>query len=159
MTSRRSDSKPRHTDPSYEGPVWDEETGYRWQWARLAPMIPVRVRALAFAVPALLGGLAYWALSDKGGRAALSFVAGVALAGLLLVGGMLAVRAAAALSPLIATVMALSTYATVTFVLAAVLAFSDPHVLDAPAFALGLVVGVVVGITLQVRDARPGHRL
>jgi hypothetical protein len=42
-------------------------------------------------------------------------------------------------------------------VLLAVLALADPHVLDAPAFAVGLVVGVVVGVALQIRDARPGH--
>jgi hypothetical protein len=143
---------------SVEGPVHDPQTGTRWQWATLAPMLPVRLRAVAFAVPLVVGGAAYWLFSAKAGRAALSYSGGVALAGVLLTGGVLAVRAGAALSPLLATVMALSTYTTLAAVLAAVLALSDPHVLDEPAFALGLVVGVVVGVALQVRDARPGHR-
>ncbi|WP_375481116.1 hypothetical protein [uncultured Jatrophihabitans sp.] len=118
-------------------------------------MIAVRVRLVVFAVPLVVGALAYYLLSDKAGRAALSYAGGVALTAALLIGGLLAVRAGAALSPSLATVMALSTYTTVAAVLIAVLAASDPHVLDAPAFALGLVVGVVVGVALQIRDARP----
>ena len=118
-------------------------------------MIAVRVRLVVFAVPLVLGAAAYYLLSEKAGRAALSYAGGVALTAALLIGGLLAVRAGAALSPALATVMALSTYTTVAAVLIAVLAASDPHVLDAPAFALGLVVGVVVGVGLQIRDARP----
>ena len=118
-------------------------------------MIAVRVRVVAFAVPLVLGAVAYYLLSAKTGRAALSYAGGVGLTGVLLIGGILAVRAGAALSPMLATVMALSTYVTVAVVLAAVFAVSDPHVLDEPAFALGLVVGVVVGVALQFRDAQP----
>ena len=118
-------------------------------------MIPVRVRMIAFAIPLVVGAAGYYWLSAKAGRAALSYAGGVGLTGLLLIGGILAVRAGAALSPMLATVMALSSYTTVAFVLLAVFAVSDPHVLDAPAFALGLVVGVVVGVALQIRDARP----
>jgi peptidoglycan/LPS O-acetylase OafA/YrhL len=118
-------------------------------------MIAVRVRAVVFAVPLVVGAVAYYLLSAKTGRAALSYAGGVGLTALLLIGGLLAVRAGAALSPVIATLMALSTYTTVAFVLAAVFAVADPHVLDEPAFALGLVVGVVFGVALQIRDARP----
>ncbi len=118
-------------------------------------MIRVRARAAVFAVPLLVGALAYYLLSAKAERAALSYAGGVGLTAVLFIGGILAVRAGAALSPMLATVMALSTYTTVAFVLAAVFTVSDPHVLDAPAFALGLVVGVVVGVGLQIRDARP----
>ncbi len=118
-------------------------------------MIAVRVRMIAFAIPMVVGAAGYYWLSAKTGRAALSYAGGVGLTGLLLIGGILAVRAGAALSPMLATVMALSSYTTVAFVLLAVFAVSDPHVLDAPAFALGLVVGVVVGVALQIRDARP----
>lgn len=118
-------------------------------------MIAVRVRVVAFAVPLVIGAAAYYILSAKTDRAALSYAGGVGLTGLLLIGGILAVRAGAALSPALATLMALSTYTTTAAVLVAVLAASDPHVLDAPAFALGLVVGVVVGIALQIRDASP----
>lgn len=117
--------------------------------------IRLPVRAAAFALPLVVGALAYWALSDKSGRAALSYAGGVGLTAVLFIGGIAAVRAGAALSPTIATVMALSTYTTVAAVLAAVFALADPHVLDEPAFALGLVVGVVVGVALQIRDARP----
>ena len=118
-------------------------------------MIAVRVRAAAFAVALVIGTLAYDLLSAKAQRAALSYAGGVALTAALLIGGILAVRAGAALSPMLATVMALSSYTTAAFVLAAVFAVADPHVLDAPAFALGLVVGVVVGVALQIRDAQP----
>ena len=118
-------------------------------------MIAVRVRVAVFAVPLVIGSAAYYLLSDKAGRAALSYAGGVGLTALLLIGGILAVRAGAALSPALATLMALSTYTTTAAVLVAVLAASDPHVLDAPAFALGLVVGVVAGVALQIRDAAP----
>ena len=118
-------------------------------------MIAVRVRVVVFLVPLVVGALGYDLLSEKTGRAALSYAGGVGLTGLLLIGGILAVRAGAALSPALATLMALSTYTTTAAVLVAVLAASDPHVLDAPAFAVGLVVGVVVGVALQIRDARP----
>ncbi len=128
------------------------------QGRRTPVMIPVHARLVAFAVPGVLGSLGYLLLSDKGGRAALSFAGGIALTALVLTGGILAVRAGAVISPQMATLMALSTYVTVSIVLAGVLALSNPHVLDAPAFAVGLVVGVVVGIALQIRDARPPAR-
>jgi peptidoglycan/LPS O-acetylase OafA/YrhL len=118
-------------------------------------MIAVPVRVTVFAVPLVLGAVAYYLLSNKGGRAALSYAGGVALTAVLLIGGILAVQAGAALSPVLATVMALSSYTTAAFVCVAVFAAADPHVLDVPAFALGLVVGVVVGVALQIRDARP----
>ncbi len=118
-------------------------------------MIAVPVRAAVFAVPLIIGSVAYYLLSAKAGRAALSYAGGVGLTAVLLIGGIMAVQAGAALSPMLATVMALSTYTTVAVVLFAVFAVSDPHVLDEPAFALGLVVGVVVGVALQIRDARP----
>src|SRR5438067_8147963 len=83
-------------------------------------MILIPARLVSFFVPLALGALAYDLLSAKAGRAALSYGGGVGLTAVLFVGGILAVRAGAALSPALATVMALSTYTTVAAVLAAV---------------------------------------
>ncbi|MDT4892052.1 MAG: hypothetical protein QOE97_1087 [Pseudonocardiales bacterium] len=118
-------------------------------------MIPIPVRVVSFAIPGVLGAATYGALSGNGHRAALSFAAGVAITAAIFVLGILAVRAGAALSPLIATAMALSTYTTAAMLLLAALAIVDPSVADVPALAVGLVVGVLVGVALQVRDARP----
>jgi peptidoglycan/LPS O-acetylase OafA/YrhL len=149
---------PRH-DPTHEGLVRDPDSGeVHWQWATMAPMLPWRLRLLAYAVPMAVGAALYYLLSAKEGRAAASYAGGLGLTAFLLIMGMLAVRAGAARSPVLATAMALLTYTYVALVLAATLAVSDPHTVDEPALALGLVVGVVVGVALQIREARPGLR-
>jgi hypothetical protein len=123
------------------------------QGRRTPTMIPIPVRVVSFAVPGVLGAVVFEMLSGR--RAALSFAAGVAISAAIFIVGIMAVRAGAALSPVIATAMALSTYTTAATLLLAALAIVDPQVASVPSLAAGLVVGVVVGVALQLRDARP----
>jgi ATP synthase protein I len=115
---------------------------YRAQWTTLA-------------VLALIGCGGY--LAFAGPRAAISYAVGVLLAGAALTGGIAAVRWADRITPALAMIIALLTYAMIVVVLAAFLAASDPGVLDAPAFAVGLVAAAVVWVVTQLRAARPHH--
>ncbi len=115
---------------------------YRTQWTAL----------LVLAVVGFAGYLAF-----SGLRAGVSYTCGVVVAGLAFTVGIAAVRWADRVTPALSMVVALLTYAMIAAILAAVLARSNPEVVDGPAFALGLVVAVVAWIAEQLRAARPGN--
>src|SRR5436190_17353150 len=100
-----------------------------------------------------MGFGAYLVLS--GLRAGLSYTSGVVIAGLAFTAGIAAVRWADRITPALSMVAALLSYATIAIAFAAILARSDPKVVDGPAFAIGLVVAVILWMIEQFRMARP----
>lgn len=124
----------------------DARTGrppvYRVQWAGLA-------------VLGVLGALTYGLLAARAGRAGLSFLSGVLAAGAAFTLGIAAIRWAGRVSPALMMLVGMLTYLTIVVAFAAVLANADPHVVDRPAFALGLVGAAAVWIVEQWRASRP----
>jgi ATP synthase protein I len=114
-----------------------------------------RAHWLTLAVLVLVGSGGY--LGFAGPRAALSYAAGLLLAGAACTGGIAAVRWADRITPALTMVVALMTYAMIVVVLAAVLAAADPEIIDVTAFAVGLVVAALVWILAQLRATRPHH--
>lgn len=116
-----------------------------------------RVQWAALAVVGVLGALMYGVLSARAGRAGLSFLGGVLVAGAAFTAGIAAIRWAGRVSPVLMMLVGMLTYLTIVVALAAVLASADPDVVDAPAFALGLVSAVAVWIVEQSRASWPAR--
>lgn len=115
----------------------------------------IRMQWTALVVLGVAGAAGYLAFAHT--RAGVSYACGVLIAGLALTGSIAAVRWADRVTPALSMIVALMTYAMIVAVLAAILASSDPKVVDGPAFALGLVVAAVVWVLGQLRAARPGN--
>lgn len=94
--------------------------------------------------------------AGHGARASVSFLAGAALAGALMFGGIAAVAMFAGVPNGLSLLIALLTYVTTVGVFAAVLAAADPDVLDPAAFAAGLLVLGAAATTWQWRRSRVG---
>lgn len=98
-----------------------------------------RVALLAGLV--VVGSLAFGLWPEGNGvRATVSFLGGATLAGTLLFGGIAAVALFASVANGLSLIVALMTYTTTVAAFAAVLAASDPDVVDGPAFAVGLLL-------------------
>jgi hypothetical protein len=104
---------------------------------------------------AILGSIAFWLLADEGGRAAASYLAGLAAAAAIFQASVAAVRRASDASPSFGVVVAMTAYLTVVVLMAAIAALLSPRVVDGQACAAGLVVAAVLGVAQQYRAARP----
>ena len=94
-------------------------------------------------VAAVVGSLGFALASSSPTRSALSFLAGVVLAGGVFAAGQFNLRLANQISPSLTLAVAMFSYLLTVAGLALVLAASSPTVVDPRAIATGLVVGVV----------------
>jgi hypothetical protein len=108
---------------------------------------------LLFAVIAAAGGLGF--ALGAGGRACLSFLAGLVVASLAATLGIMLVEIAGRIAPAMAMVAALSNYALTVLFFLLLLRAVDPDVADVPAFATGLACSVVPYLAWQFARARP----
>lgn len=113
-----------------------------WRWL-LAPA----------AVAAVAGGLGFGL--GAGQRAAWSFLAGLALALVVVSVAALMVAFAGRISPALAMVAALSNYALTVLFFVLLLVALGPDLVDVPAFAIGLAASVVPYLGWQFAQARP----
>jgi hypothetical protein len=116
-------------------------------WARRGQLI--------FCAAAILGSVVFWIWADESGRAATSYLAGLAAATAIFQISVAAVRRASDTSPSFGVVVAMTTYLTVVVLMAAIAALLSPRLVDGQACATGLVVAAVLGVAQQYRAARP----
>lgn len=112
-----------------------------------------RLPLLLAAGIALVGGVAFGV--GGGSRAALSFLAGLAIALSIATAGALLVDVAGRLLPSLAMITALVNYAVTVLVFVVLLGLIGRSTVNVPAFATGLAVSVVPYLTWQFRLARP----
>jgi hypothetical protein len=104
---------------------------------------------------AVLSAVAFGILAEDGGRAAASYLAGLAAATAIFQISVAAVRRASDASPSFGVVVAMTTYLTVVVLMAAIAALLSPRLVDGQACAAGLVVAALLGIAQSYRAARP----
>lgn len=93
----------------------------------------------------------------SGGRAAVSFLAGMTVATATAGAGAMLVEVAGRISPAVAMVAAMSNYLLTVLLFVIILSSVDSSVVDIPAFAMGLVASVVPYLAWQFAKARPGR--
>jgi hypothetical protein len=108
---------------------------------------------LLFLAIAAVGGGAF-ALAT-GGRACVSFLAGLLIATLAATLGIMLVEIAGRIAPAMAMIAALSNYALTVLFFLVLLRAIDPSVADIPAFAAGLACSIVPYLAWQFGKARP----
>ena len=118
---------------------------------------PGRVMGLLLIAAAIVGSAAFAVLSSAGTRAALCYLAGMALAGGMFAVGQFNLRLANQISPSLTMAVAMFSYLITVAALSLVLAASSPTVVDPRAIATGLVVGVIgwIGRLIDVSRVRP----
>jgi hypothetical protein len=114
----------------------------------------VRARWLLLTVGALFGALLFGAFAHHTGRAAGSYLGGLALAVVLFEVSAFNIRYADRYLPNLTLVAAMFSYVMSALALAVILAVSSPRVVDGPAIAVGLVVGVLVWVGTEVARSR-----
>ncbi|HEX2903714.1 MAG TPA: hypothetical protein VHO01_09690 [Jatrophihabitans sp.] len=113
---------------------------------------PLRGRLALAAVAAVLGAGGCLLAGSPGGRAAVSFVLGLLLAGAAFEIGRFNLRLVKDLPPTLSLLMALLSYGFTTVVLALVLVAAKPSAISADAIAGGLVTGVLIWTIGQVAE-------
>jgi hypothetical protein len=103
-----------------------------------------------------VGAVAWLVFADEAVRSSVSYLGGLAFAGLLFTCSIAAVRWAGQSTPEMTTVVAVMTYAMTVVILAALFATLSPRVVNTSALASGLVAAVVVWVAEQMRAAQPG---
>lgn len=116
---------------------------------------PVRLMAWLFAGFAAVGGIGFGL--GVGGRAAVSFLAGMAVATVTVSLGVVMVDVAGRIAPVMAMVAALTNYLMTVLLFVVLLKTVSPSVAHIPAFATGLAVSVVPYLAWQFARARPGR--
>lgn len=107
-------------------------------------------------IAAIVGATAFAVLSSTPTRSALSYLAGVVLAGGVFAVGQFNLRMANQISPGLTLAVAMFSYLITVAGLSLVLAASSPTVVDPRAIATGLVIGVVgwIGRLIDVSRVR-----
>jgi asparagine N-glycosylation enzyme membrane subunit Stt3 len=114
----------------------------------------LRLRWGLLALAAIAGTIGFSIVSSAGLRVGLSFLGGLALVvGCFEFGGY-NIRFTARYLPHLTMAIALLTYGMTVAVLALVLAVSSPRVVDGPAVAIGLFVGLTVWIGTEILRTR-----
>lgn len=115
-----------------------------------APPRPASRRLLVLSgAAALVAALLFWVFSDAGWRAAISFLAAAAGGGLLAIGGAAVVSMFSMAMPRMSLLIAMTIHLTTVAIFAAVLFAGDPEVIDATAFASGLVLAVICSVAIH----------
>jgi hypothetical protein len=112
------------------------------------------LRWILLGVAAAAGGVGFAVESAPGARAGLSFVGGLALVAGAFEFGAFNIRLTGRFLPHLTLVVAMLSYATTAIALALVLAASSPRVVDGPAIASGLLVGLIIWIATEIARTR-----
>ncbi len=115
---------------------------------------PVALRWLALAAAAVLGLLGFSLGSSAGLRAGLSFLGGLALVVASFEFGAFNIRFVGRHAPGLTLLVAMLSYLTTAIALALVLAAASPRVVDGPAIAVGLFVGVATWLGGELAASR-----
>jgi hypothetical protein len=132
------------TGPGVAGPAAARQASTNW----------TRVRWLALAAAAVLGGLGFALVASAGPRAGLSFVGGLALVAGSFEFGAFNIRFAGRHAPELTLTVALLSYLTTAVALALVLAAASPRVVAGPAVAAGLFTGLVIWLGAELAASR-----
>jgi hypothetical protein len=119
-----------------------------------AVSLPVRLLLGLFVGFAVVGAVGFGL--GSGGRAAVSYLAGMTVATAVAGFGAVLVEVAGRIAPAMAMIAAMSNYALTVLVFVLILSSVDSSVVDVPAFALGLLASVVPYLAWQFAKARPG---
>jgi hypothetical protein len=112
------------------------------------------LRWLTLAAAAALGLLGFGIASAAGLRAGLSFVGGLALVAGSLEFGAFNIRFVGRHVPQLTLPIAMLSYLTTAIALALVLAASSPRVVDGPAIATGLFIGLPIWLGTELMGSR-----
>ncbi|MCW2492124.1 MAG: hypothetical protein QOH56_324 [Pseudonocardiales bacterium] len=112
------------------------------------------LRWILLGVAAAAGGTGFAMASAPGARAGLSFVGGLALVVGAFEFGAFNIRFTGRYLPHLTLLVAMLSYATTAIALALVLAASSPRVVDGPAIASGLLVGLIIWIATEIARTR-----
>lgn len=116
---------------------------------------PGRLLLWLFVAFAAVGAVGFGLARD--GRAAVSFLAGMAIATATVSLGAVLVEIAGRIAPAMAMVAAMSNYLLTVLFFVILLSAVSPDVVAIPAFATGLAASVVPYLAWQFAKARPGR--